>query len=88
MYMQRQLNLRTIPTKKHPIPVAISHAEAHKLLKNELKSALTTTSKQLDDWMHMQKHKEGAEDGNGALFEFMTRRKELIRSKRQEITNR
>ena len=73
--MQRQLNLRTVADKKKP-SVAISQAGSHKLLHSELKSALKTTSKQLDDWMHMQKHKEGSEDGNRALFEFYTSMKD------------
>ena len=33
----------------------IAAKEANKLLHSQLKSALKTTSKQLDDWMHMQK---------------------------------
>ena len=50
MYMQRQLNLRTTIDKRHPVEKSISQEESHHILKDELKNALKTTSKQLDDW--------------------------------------
>jgi|TARA_B110000977_G_C10827957_1_gene396891 hypothetical protein len=70
MYMQNQLKLRTPIDKKNKVERLITSAESNKILKKELQNALKTTSKQLDDWMHMQKHKEDAQDGNSALFEF------------------
>ena len=71
MYMQDKLHLRsTSKDGKKNASSRIAAKEANKLLHSQLKSALKTTSKQLDDWMHMQKHKEDAEDGNRALFEF------------------
>ena len=68
--MQNQLKLRTPIDKKNKVERLITSAESNKILKKELQNALKTTSKQLDDWMHMQKHKEDAQDGNSALFEF------------------
>ena len=68
--MQNQLKLRTSIDKKNKVERLITSAESNKILKKELQNALKTTSKQLDDWMHMQKHKEDAQDGNSALFEF------------------
>ena len=70
MYMQNQLKLRTPIDKKNKVERLITSAVSNKILKKELQNALKTTSKQLDDWMHMQKHKEDAQDGNSALFEF------------------
>ena len=70
MHMQRQLNLRTTIDKKNKFEKMITREESNKIFMSELKNALKTTSKQLDDWMHMQKHKEDAQDGNSALFEF------------------
>ena len=68
--MQNQLKLRTPIDKKNKVERLITSADSNKILKKELQNALKTTSKQLDDWMHMQKHKEDAQDGNSALFEF------------------
>ena len=68
-YMQDKLRLRTSPDKKNASTL-IFDAEANAALKTEIQAAVKTSSKQLDDWMHMMKHKDGATDGSKVLFDF------------------
>ena len=67
--MQDKLRLKT-PHDKKNFSTLISDAEANAALKTEIQAAVKTSSKQLDDWMHMMKHKDGSTDGSKVLFDF------------------
>ena len=67
--MQKKLRLRSLPDKKNQASVTTDD-DANAALKTEIQSAVKTSSKQLDDWMHMKKHKDGATDGSQVLFDF------------------
>ena len=67
--MQDKLRLRTTNDKKKTSTLT-SDAEANAALKTEIQAAVKTSSKQLDDWMHMMKHKDSSTDGSKVLFDF------------------
>lgn len=67
--MQTKLRLRSPPDKKNHVCI-ITDDDANASLKTEIQAAVKTSSKQLDDWMHMKKHKDGATDGSQVLFDF------------------
>ena len=67
--MQEKLRLRSQPDKKNTSDL-VPDDVANAALKTEIQAAVKTSSKQLDDWMHMKKHKDGATDGSQVLFDF------------------
>ena len=47
-------------------------------LLKDIRGALNTSSKQIDDWMHMKAHKAGGPlPGNGALHKFYREQKKM-----------